>query len=156
MKVKRLSTLSVALLSIMSCFAGNSLLVHLTDGTEIVCSLAKEPQMSFGEKTITLSSLVGEVGQWDFNNVESWEFVDRMDQDEVDAVDKPKADKPQIKIKEGQVTIAGNNAKDAAIYDANGRIMYKAQGSKINLNGLAKGTYLLKVGESCVKFSVRK
>ncbi|MCR4592042.1 MAG: T9SS type A sorting domain-containing protein [Bacteroidaceae bacterium] len=61
-----------------------------------------------------------------------------------------------MKIKEGQVTIAGNNAKDAAIYDANGRIIYKAQGSKINLNRLAKGTYLLKVGESCVKFSVRK
>ena len=106
MKKKVFYAVMLAMLGLLPCVAGNSLLIHLSDGTEIVCSLAKEPQMLFGEKTITLTSLTGGVGQWDFTNVESWEFADRMDQDEIDAIDKLKADKPQIKIEEDRITIA--------------------------------------------------
>ena len=154
MKKKVFYAVMLAMLGLLPCVAGNSLLIHLSDGTEIVCSLAKEPQMLFGEKTITLTSLTGEVGQWDFTNVESWEFADRMDQDEIDAIDKLKADKPQIKIEEDRITIAGKNAKGAAVYDTSGRLMLQVSGSKFHVNRLTKGTYLLKVGESCVKFSV--
>ena len=111
--------------------------------------------MTFGEKTITLSSLAGTVGEWDFTNVESWEFSDALDQDEIDAVDKVKADKPQIKIEEGKITVAGNKEKNAAIYDTSGRLMFKVKGSAFNVNRLTKGTYLLKVGDNCVKFNVR-
>jgi len=138
------------------CFANFSLVLHLTNGTEIVCSLAKEPQMLFGEKTITLTSLAGEVGQWSFSDVEAWKFSDQPDQDEIDAIDKVKSEKPQIKIEEGRITIAGKNAKDAAVYDTNGRLMFQVSGSMFNVNRLAKGTYLLRVGESCVKFCVRR
>ena len=155
MKRKVFSAIMVAMLGILPCLASSSLLIHLTDGTEILCSLAKEPQMTFGEKTITLSSLAGTVGEWDFTNVESWEFSDALDQDEIDAVDKMKADKPQIKIEEGKITVAGNKEKNAAIYDTSGRLMFKVKGSAFNVNRLTKGTYLLKVGDNCVKFNVR-
>ena len=155
MKRKVFSAIMVAMLGILPCLASSSLLIHLTDGTEILCSLAKEPQMTFGEKTITLSSLAGTVGEWDFTNVESWEFSDALDQDEIDAVDKVKADKPQIKIEEGKITVAGNKEKNAAIYDTSGRLMFKVKGSAFNVNRLTKGTYLLKVGDNCVKFNVR-
>ena len=155
MKKKALSAFIVAMLGSLPGFS-SSLVINLTDGTEIVCSLAKEPQMVFGEKTITLTSITGEVGQWDFDNVESWSFSDRQDQDEIDAIGKVGADKPQIKIEEGKITIAGNNARNAAIYDANGRLLYRVQGSAFNVDKLAKGTYLLRVGDSCVKFNVRR
>ena len=155
MKRKVFSAIMVAMLGILPCLASSSLLIHLTDGTEILCSLAKEPQMTFGEKTITLSSLAGTVGEWDFTNVESWEFSDALDQDEIDAVDKMKADKPQIKIEEGKITVAGTKEKNAAIYDTSGRLMFKVKGSAFNVNRLTKGTYLLKVGDNCVKFNVR-
>jgi hypothetical protein len=137
----------------------------LSDGTEIVCSLAKEPQMLFGEKSITLTSLVGEVGQWDFVNVESWKFSDRLDQDEIDAIDRVKAEKPRIMIEDGRIIIQNSKLKlqnsklkeqdlQAAVYDTSGRLMFQVSGSKFNVNRLAKGTYLLKVGDSCIKFSV--
>ena len=90
MKKKALSAFIVAMLGSLPGFS-SSLVINLTDGTEIVCSLAKEPQMLFGEKSITLTSLVGEVGQWNFSDVESWQFSDRLDQDEIDAIDKLKA-----------------------------------------------------------------
>ena len=32
--------------------------------------------MTFGDKTITLSSIEGTVGQWDFSDVVSWNFAD--------------------------------------------------------------------------------
>ena len=167
MRKKVLSALMIAMLGVLPSF-GRSLVVNLTDGTEIVCSLAKEPQMLFGEKTITLTSLAGEVGQWSFSSVESWKFSDQPDQDEIDAVDKVKSEKPRIMIEEGRITVAGKNVKDAAVYDTNGRLMINVQcstpkGSQaesasevatFNVNKLAKGTYLLKVGDSCVKFSV--
>lgn len=157
MKKKALFAFIVAMLGSLPGFS-SSLVINLTDGTEIVCSLAKEPQMLFGEKSITLTSLVGEVGQWNFSDVESWKFSDRLDQDEIDAIDKLKAEKPQIKIEEGRVLIQNTKFKEqnsqVAIYDANGRLMFHVQGSVFNANKLVKGTYLLKVGESCIKFSV--
>ena len=79
MKEKMLSVLLFALLGVLPTFASSSLLIHLKDSTVIVCSLAKEPQMSFGKKTITLSSLAGTVGQWNFTDVESWSFGDIED-----------------------------------------------------------------------------
>ena len=149
----------MAVLGVLPSVAGSSLLIHLTDGTEITCSLAKEPQMLFGDKTITLTALTGEVGEWNFTNVDSWEFADRMDQDEIDAIDKLKADKPLIKIEERRVIIQNSKSKEqnsqVAVYDTNGQLMFNVQGSMFNVNRLVKGTYLLKVGESCVKFSVR-
>lgn len=155
MKRKVFSAIMAAMLGILPCFASSSIVIHLTDGTGIICSLAKEPQMLFGEKTITLTSLTGTVGEWDFTNVESWEFSDALDPDEMDAIDKIKADKPQIKIEEEKITVSGNKAKNVAVYDINGRMMFKVKGSAFNVNRLTKGTYLLKTGNSCIKFSVR-
>ena len=159
MKKKVISALMMAMVAVLPSFA-RSLVINLTDGTEIVCSLAKEPQMLFGEKAITLTSLAGEVGQWSFSDVESWKFSDQPDQDEIDAIDKVKSDKPQIKIEEGRVTIQNLKFKEqntqAAVYDTSGRLMFQVSGSKFHVNKLTKGTYLLKVGESCVKFSVRR
>lgn len=157
MKKKALTAFVVAMLGALPGFS-SSLVINLTDGTEIVCSLAKEPQMLFGEKSITLTSLVGEVGQWSFSDVESWKFSDRMDQDEIDAIDKLKAEKPQIRIEEGRIIIHNSKFKEqnsqVAVYDTSGRLMFSVQGSVFNVNKLPKGTYLLKVDESCIKFSV--
>ena len=163
----------MAVLGVLPSVAGSSLLIHLTDGTEITCSLAREPQMLFGEKAITLTALTGEVGEWNFSDVESWEFSDQPDQDEIDAIDKVKSAKPQIKIEDGRVIIQNTKSKEqnsqVTVYDTNGQLMFNVQcstpkGSRangenkvamFNVNKLVKGTYLLKVGESCVKFSVR-
>ena len=109
--------------------------------------------MVFGEKTITLTSLKGTVEQWDFSDVESWEFSDMMDDDEVDAIKDV-----NISIHDSEFTVRNNS--QVAVYNLSGRQVnakLKASGSasNINLNGLPKGTYLLKAGKSCVKFSIR-
>lgn len=148
---------ALAMLGILPCFASSSLLIHLTDGTEIICGLSKEPQMLFGEKNITLTSLNGAVGEWDFADVDSWKFSDALDPDEVDAINKVKEKKSLIKIEDGKITIQNSQF---AVYDINGRLMMPAlkttEGSKtISLSGFSKGTYLLKTGNSCVKFIVK-
>ena len=156
MKEKVLSAVVIAMLGCLPSLASSSILIHLTDGTEIVCSLAKEPQMLFGEKTITLTSVKGTVGEWNFSDVESWRFSDAMDQDEVDAIDKVK-DCSKIKIEDGKITVAGNNL---AIFDIEGRLVTPTQktnagSTTVSLKGLSKGTYLLKAGNSCAKFIVK-
>ena len=147
-------TLLVAMLGVVPCVASSLLILHLTDGTNIVCNLAKEPKMTFGEKTLTLSSLEGTVGQWDFTQVESWSFG------EDDAIESIKAEKAQINIEDGLLTMAGVDAKKVAVYDINGRLVTpklntKGTTTSVSLNGLPKGTYVLKVGKSSVKFLVK-
>lgn len=131
-----------------------SLLIHLADGTDIVCALDREPQMLFGKKTITLTSLTGTVGQWDFVDVESWFFSDVEDPD---AIDNVKEGNARIRIDNGHIFIA---SRQVAIYDINGRLVTPSPGTvdgitTIGLNGFAKGTYLLKTGNTCVKFLVK-
>lgn len=138
----------MAFLGVMPCVASSSLLIHLADGTAVVCSLAREPQMLFGDKTITLTDLTGEVGEWNFSDVESWQFSDAIDPDEVDKV--------RMVIEDDKLT----SSAEIAVYDLNGRqLKTKLKRNKdvsgVNLNGLPKGTYLVKVGKSCVKYSIR-
>ena len=157
MKQKIFCSMLLAMLGCMPCFANLSLLIHLTDSTEIVCSLAKEPTMTFGDKTITLSSIEGTVGQWDFSDVVSWNFADVEDGDAVIPIN---AEKARIWIEGGRLTIAGVSAEKIAVYDAGGRsstpVPDIADGQiVININGLPKGTYLLKAGNSSIKFLVQ-
>ena len=157
MKQKIFCSMLLAMLGCMPCFANLSLLIHLTDSTEIVCSLAKEPTMTFGDKTITLSSIEGTVGQWDFSDVVSWNFADVEDGDAVIPIN---AEKARIWIEGGRLTIAGVSAEKIAVYDAGGRssipVPDNADGQiSININGLPKGTYLLKAGNSSFKFLVQ-
>ena len=148
MKNKVLCAMLMALLGVLPSVASSSLLIHLTDGTEIVCSLAKEPQMLFGDKTITLTTLTGEIGEWNFSDVESWNFSDALDPDEEDGI--------QMVVEGAKLTASS----EIAVYDLNGRQvnagLKKNNGVfSVNLNGLPKGTYLVKVGKSCVKYSIR-
>ena len=157
MKQKILCSMLLAMLGCLPCFADLSLLIHLTDSTEIVCSLAKEPTMTFGNKTITLSSKEGTVGQWDFSDVESWNFAEVED---ADAVNPVYAEKARIRIEGGRITIAGVNADKIAVYDAGGRSLTPVPNSadgqiSISIDGLPKGTYLLKAGNSSIKFLVQ-
>ena len=138
-------------------FASLSLLIHLSDSTEIVCSLAKEPKMSFQDKSMTLSSIDGTVGQWNFSDVESWNFADVKD---VDAVNPVNADKARILIEDGKLTVAGIKADNIAVYDAAGRLVTPELNAvedniSIDINGLERGSYLLKAGDSSIKFLVQ-
>ena len=147
----------IAMLGGLPCLASTSLLIRLTDGTDIICSLDKEPQMVFGEKMITLSSLEGAIGEWNFTDVESWRFADV---EEPSVIDGTKGEKAQIRIEKGMITVVGKKSKDVALYDMNGRLKTPScttSGNKtsLTLGGLAKGTYLLKVDNSCVKFNVK-
>ena len=147
---------ALAMLGVLPGFASSSISIRLTDGTEIICSLAKEPQMQFGDKTITLTSLQGTVGEWSFSDVDSWHFSDALDPDEVDAIEKMK-DCNKMKIEDGKVTVAGSKV---AVYDIEGRLVTpslrtNAGSTTVNLKGLAKGTYLLKSVNSCLKFVVK-
>ena len=147
----------LAMLWCMPCFANLSLLIHLTDSTEIVCSLAKEPTMTFEDKTITLSSIEGTVGQWDFSDVESWNFAEVED---VDAVNPVNVEKACIRIEGGRITITGVKDDKIAVYDAGGRLSTPVPDSadgqiSISINGLPKGTYILKAGNSSIKFLVQ-
>ena len=147
---------ALAMLGVLPSWASSSISIHLSDGTEIVCSLAKEPQMQFGDKTITLTSLQGTVGEWNFSDVESWHFSDALDPDEEDAIEKTK-ECAKMRIEEGKVTVAGNKV---AVYDIEGRLVTPTLKTNVgrttlSLKGLAKGTYLLKSGNNCVKFVVK-
>ena len=157
MKQKIFCSMLLTMLGCMPCFANLSLLIHLTDSTEIVCSLAKEPTMTFGNKTITLSSIEGTVGQWDFSDVESWNFAEV---DDPDAVIPINVEKARIWIEGGRITIAGVKADKIAVYDAGGRSSISVPDStdnqiSISIDGLPKGTYLLKAGNSSIKFLVQ-
>ena len=62
-----------------------------------------------------------------------------------------------MRIEEGKVTVAGNKV---AVYDIEGRLVTptlktNAGRTTVSLKGLAKGTYLLKSGNNCVKFVVK-
>lgn len=147
---------ALAILGVLPAFAASSISIRLTDGTEIICSLAKEPQMLFGDKTITLTSLQGTVGEWNFSDVDSWRFTDALDPDEVDAIDKAR-ECARMKIEDGKVTVAGSKV---AVYDIEGRLVTpslktNAGSTTVNLKGLTRGTYLLKSGNSCLKFVVK-
>lgn len=157
---KFISALMIAMLGVFPCFAGSLLIhIHLTNGTDIVYSLVNEPKMLFGEKTITLTSLEGTIGEWDFENVESWNFAD-IDENDLDAVDEAKADNPQIRIEGGKITISGTDAKKVAVYDLSGRkvtpsLTTTGSTTSVSLNGFAKGAYVLKVGKNSAKFIVK-
>lgn len=157
MKVKLYSVVLMAMLWCSPCFANLSLLIHLTDSTEIVCSLSKEPKMTFGDKTMTLSSIDGAVGQWDFTDVESWNFADVKD---VSTVNLVNAEKALIRIEEGRLTISGVDADKIAVYDAGGRLVTPELNIEdslisIGINTLSKGTHLLKAGNSSIKFVIQ-
>ena len=135
-------------------FANLSLLIHLSDSTEIVCSLAKEPKMTFQDKSMTLSSIDGTVGQWDFSDVESWNFADVKD---VSAVSQVNAEKALIRIEDGKLTISGVNADKIAVYDAGGLLVtpeLNIEDGRISIGTktFSKGTHLLKAGSSSIKF----
>lgn len=153
-KGKFFSLMLMALLGSIPCFAETSLVIHLSDSTVIICSLAKQPQMTLGENTISLSSVDGAVGEWDFSDVESWNFAEYTD---VDAVRIPKA---LIRIEDGVLAVAGINAENIKIFDLGGRLLtpsLNTEGNKISisLDGFSKGTYLLSVGKNTVKFIVK-
>ena len=149
----------LAMLAVALCSqpgrAGSSLLIHLSDSTVVVCSLAREPQLTFGEKTITLSSQEGTVGQWEFADVDSWTFADIEDR-----IAGTKGERPQVRITQDRLTITGREGLRVAVYDMNGRqrtpaLTTSGNTTSLSLGGLTKGAYLLKVGNSSVKFMVR-
>ena len=113
--------------------------------------------MSFQDKSMTLSSIDGTVGQWNFSDVESWNFADVKD---VDAVNPVNADKARILIEDGKLTVAGIKADNIAVYDAAGRLVTPELNAvedniSIDINGLERGSYLLKAGNSSIKFLVQ-
>ena len=157
MKNKILCVVLMSVLGHLSCMAVPSLLIHLTDSTESVCALNKEPKMTFTEKAMTLTAVDGIVGQWDFTDVESWNFADVKVVADVNPVNVEKA---RIRIEDSMITIAGVNADEIAVYDAGGRSSVQVPDStdgqiSINIDGLPQGTYILKAGDSSIKFLVK-
>lgn len=157
MKKRFVFSLITAIIGALPCFGSYSLLIHLTDGSKIICSLEKEPQMTFAGKTITLTSLEGAVGQWNFSNVDSWSFLDN---EIIDAVGQKEEEIIQVLIQNGRLIARGSKAKNLSVYDVNGRLIITshpttADNISFPLSRFAKGTYLIKVGKSCIKFSVK-
>jgi len=151
---RKVSVLLSFLFAILPCFAGSSLRLLLTNGDEIVCNLEKEPQMTFGEKTLGLTSLDGSVGEWDFAEVESWSFVETV------GIDGVGEDKSVISIEGEKIEVAGEAAKSVAVYDISGKTIatVKENGNgvtRISLGGLEKGAYILKAGKNSIKFLVK-
>ena len=156
MRKRVLLAFVAAVLGTLPGLAGESLLVRLMDGTEVVCSLSKEPQMVFGEKTITLTSQEGAVGQWTFTDIDYWKFVDV----EEDAIVIARTEKPVVRISSDELLIAGANARSMSVHDLSGRqrttSLTMADGTvRVSLKTLPRGTYLLKVGDNSMKLVVR-
>lgn len=111
--------------------------------------------MTFGDKTVTLSSLEGTVGEWSFADVESWTFADVED-----GVGEIRIEKAQILIDGDKLTVTGTDADKISFYDAGGRFVtpsLQTTGSAVgfSIKALSKGTYMLKVGNNSVKFMVQ-
>ena len=141
--------------------SGMLLHIRLANGTDIVYNLAGEPQMTFGDKTITLTSGEGVVGRWDFTDVESWNFSD-IDEDDLDAVGAERSDDVRIRIEGGTVTVAGSKAGRIAVYDMGGRLVAVSSAAdagasfeSVSVGGLAIGTYVLRAGNSSAKFVIK-
>ena len=149
------SLMLIAILGNIPCFAETSLVIHLADSIVLVCSLDRKPQMTFGDKTVTLSSLEGAVGEWSFADVESWTFADVED-----GVGEIRIEKAQILIDGDKLTVTGTGADKISVYDAGGRLVnpsLQATDSAVSfsIKALSKGTYMLKVGNNSVKFMVQ-
>ncbi|MBO4564067.1 MAG: T9SS type A sorting domain-containing protein [Bacteroidaceae bacterium] len=153
MKTKVLFAI-IAMLGTLPCFASKALVLLLTDSTKVVCSLTKEPKMVFGDKTLTLTSIDGAVGEWNFTDVASWSFAEVQDVD--DAIKEIKSDR--IEINGNRLMVSGT--KPITVYDLSGRertpkLTTKDDCTSVDLSGFTKGTYLLKVGKNTMKFMVK-
>ena len=148
MKERLLTLVMLTALGFAPCLAANSLVLHFTDSTQVVCKLANEPLIHFDFNTFTLLSQGSDMGSWVFADVAYWNF-----QDLTDAIDRTEAERPVISIEDGKLTVEGTGDKDVAVYDVAGRLVTKQ--AVVDMHALPGGTYVLRVGDNSIKFMVR-
>lgn len=131
-----------------------ALQIFLSDDSTITCEFAKQPQLSFSNGTMTLTTSDSTIGSWEFSKVKKWNFVDA----ETVAVKSLEAEKPLLTIQENAITISTQKQEKANLYDTSGKlyqsISVKGQ-AQIPLSKLPAGVYILKVASSSTKFVVK-
>ena len=157
MRKRVLSLITIVLLGIGVCSAETTLVILLTDSTEVRYSLSQQPVMHFDYSTISLTCTGGAAGGWSFSSVDSWHFEDPQGPN---ALPETENTKMLIRIDDHRLTVTGAGSNSAAVYDVAGRLITTAADSEgdalsIGLNGLPQGTYLLQVGDNTVKFMIR-
>jgi hypothetical protein len=105
-------------------FDANNMVLHLTDGTQTTLPLAQLSKMFFADKDATGIATIG-------------------------------TQQSGISIKDGVLRVSAEQGATVAIYDAGGRAvrMLKAgeKETEVNLNGMVKGVYIVKVGTQTKK-----
>ena len=156
-QMKRLNMILAALMLAISTAvnaqtAGLALQLSLADGTSVTCLFDKQPQMTFTTGTLTLTTTDGNIGTWNFADVEQWTFV------AADGISSPVAAKG-IAINGNTISLSGTDALGATLYDITGKAIAtaapSASGSAVSLSGLQPGVYVLRAGRNTIKFNVR-
>lgn len=151
-----LLTLSLFTCGLPAQTAGDklSLDVLLNNGTTVSCLFEKLPVMTFADGKIRLSAQDAELGNWEFSEVKSWSF------NTTNAIGNTKSTaKPQLYFDGKQLRLSGLAEGTLHIYDLQGRVVLKDKvgtehTSGIDLSTLPKGTYVVVVGSTSVKFAI--
>lgn len=131
-----------------------ALQIFLADNSTVLCEFSKQPQMTLNEGIMTLTTTDSTIGSWEFSEVRKWNFVDA----EKVAIKDVKEQKPLITIQENTIMVSCPQKEKALIYDISGKLYSSATilgGTRIPLNTMASGVYLLKVGNHSLKFTVK-
>lgn len=126
----------------------------LADNSSVTCALSQNPEMTFGDGKITLTTPEATIGSWEFSEVVKWNFIDATEL----SVKGVEAGKTQVLIQDDMITITSEGKQLAQVFDASGKMCistYVGEDSKISLASLGTGIYILKIGDNTLKF-VRK
>lgn len=141
----------VGLSSSAMAVTGTSLILTLADNSNVTCTFEEQPQMTFADGVLTLTTANATVGSWQFAAVDSWKFG------AYDAIESV-ASNEGIKFNNGQIQVKAGT--ELAIYDLSGMKMNASvteqDGVKsISTSGLPAGVYVLQAGKASVKFNVK-
>lgn len=123
----------------------------LADNSSVTCAFSQNPEMTFADGKITLTASDATIGSWEFSDVRKWNFIDATQL----AVQGVGTGKPQVLIQGDVITITGAGRQKAQIFDAAGRMCMNTtlgKDSRISLNKLGTGVYILKIADNTLKF----
>jgi len=158
MRLKKLAlTIVLALAGIIGSSASTddwALTINLADGSTVVCDFTKSPEMSFNSGTITLTAQGEQSYTWNFSEVEYWTFGI------IEGINDAEESASQITISDNTLSANAKPGTSMVIYSIDGKVVQKQKVSKdgqvkVQLTGLAKGTYVIKIGSSAMKISVK-
>lgn len=147
--MKKKFTLIFAILCSVELIAA-SLIVQTTDGVQQIHDIARIGKWIFVDKDLQLldndgnllaSELIANIRKITFSS--SAAAVDNIESNVIVVYPNPTQD---------MLFVKGIDTQSLRVYDLQGRILHKEDGTQITVSNLPTGTYLLQIGTQVVRF----